>query len=191
MRCLFSGVFFVLSYCVSSHGYKSEIPINAEKILSFGLPFAVISGVIVYGIHRSVIFPIIEWILDSDRAYECRAKWRTLISENTIRNLKKRWKNRGTPGESDEYKYTRHLEVWGDYIHNQYAAGLCIILGSLTAVIVSGDLWRPPNIPLVLLIAVFFGSAVISHWRAYSVEQHLPTVSEKKHSNYALSFLLR
>jgi hypothetical protein len=181
LRCLFSGVFFVLAYCVSSEGYKNEISITAQNLLSFGLPLAAISGVIVYGIHRSVVFPFIEWLLDTDKAYRWRANGVMFISENTIRNLRNRWRNRGLPGESDAYKYTRQLEVWGDYIHNQYAACLCIIFGSSTAVAFSGDWRRPPNIPLVFLVIFFLGSALFSHWRAYSVEQYLPIVSEKRH----------
>jgi hypothetical protein len=98
LRSFFAGVFFVLSYQVAEHGLKSALEINSKDIFSIGLPFALVAGVTVYGIHRSLIYPIIEWFFsctkifreNKRKLFKKEFRW-TLISQNTINNLVERW----------------------------------------------------------------------------------------------------
>src|SRR5271156_4210449 len=64
LRSFFAGVFFVLSYRVAAEGLKNALEINSKDIFTIGLLFALVAGVTVYGIHRSLIYPIIEWFFN-------------------------------------------------------------------------------------------------------------------------------
>jgi hypothetical protein len=74
LRSVFAGTFFVLTYSVATKNTPAEIHVNTENLFSFGLVFALVAGVTVYGIHRSVVYPWVEWALDADWAKRLRKR---------------------------------------------------------------------------------------------------------------------
>jgi hypothetical protein len=175
LRSVFAGAFFVLSYCVATSGYNFA----AEKLISVGLPCALIAGVTVYGLHRSLIYPVLEWGFNADWAKRLRAtkqklwkqefRW-TLISQNTINNLVVRWDSKSKEGKKLRCRFNQ-IATWADYIHLQYTSALCIIFGSLAGVIVTGG-HHPINLPLLGLFISLFIAGIVSNWRSHSVEEH-------------------
>ena len=180
LRSVFSGAFFVVSYCVVSSGYVNELKIKSENIFTIALPFALIAGVTVYGIHRSLLYPLFEWCFNSEWAVKQRGVWNTLISENTIKNLVKRWDNKAEDVNQRRYERAKQLEIWADYIHLQFASAWCIILGSVAgAIIRCGHHWHHGHrghhhwhCLLVSVAFIFFVAACISNWRSHSVEEY-------------------
>ena len=87
LRSVFAGTFFVLAFWVSTNGTCKAIEIDSGNVFSVGLVFALIAGVNVYGVHRSVVFPLIEWALNSDWAMGQRrqgAKGRPLSAKTRL-----------------------------------------------------------------------------------------------------------
>src|SRR6266567_1356154 len=90
LRSVFSGVFFVISSYVASHGPADFMKIEGASIFSVALPVALFGGVTAYGIHRSLLFGWIEYWFDSECGKACR-KSVPLISTSTIQTLLWRW----------------------------------------------------------------------------------------------------
>ena len=172
LRGMFSGVFFVVSYCVVTwHGPKQFI--NSGNVFSVALPVALVAGVTVYGLHRSLVFPLLEWIFNWDCAKKKRGAWWTLISKNTIIALAKRCDEKCEDAGKKVSERAKYMELWGDYIHLQYTSGWCIIGGSITGAIISDGnfLNHPMNGWLCAAAIVFFVAALTSNWRSFSVEE--------------------
>jgi hypothetical protein len=178
LRSVFAGTFFVLTYCMDTNGTSSGVDVSSDNIFSVGLVFALVAGVTVYGIHRSVIFPWIEWHLSTDWSRKKRKEWKTLISKNAIDDIVRRWDSRAEDDKQARYR-AKQIASWGDYIHLQYASAWCIVLGSASGVILGGH--RPPPHWLFfgLLAFFFFITASVSAWRSRSLEDNWPPVSEK------------
>ena len=179
LRSVFAGTFFVFAYGMDTTGTSNGVEINSDNIFSVGLVFALVVGVTVYGIHRSVFFPWVEWLLNADWAKKSRREGRTLISKNTIDDVVRRWDSRARSGEEGRYR-AEQIASWGDYIHLQYASAWCIVLGSVAGIIFGGR--RPPQHWFFLsLLALFFVvAASISAWRSRSLEEHWSPVGPTK-----------
>jgi hypothetical protein len=163
----FSGVFFVLAFCVATFKQPLSASICAKDLLTFGPPAALFAGVTLYTLSRSLIYPLIEWFMNSDLARRQR-ETRPLISENTIAVLRSKWKS--PAGVESESSITHHLSVWGDYMHFQYTSALCIgagaLIGWLTAPV------RPHiHVTLLVLALILFLAALISDWRWHRVHR--------------------
>jgi hypothetical protein len=184
LRSFFAGVFFVFSYRVAEEGLKNALEINSKDIFSIGLPFALVAGVTVYGIHRSLIYPIIEWFFNCTKNVrqkertmwikEKKFRW-TLISQNTIDNLVERWDRRAKEGEEKRFREEQN-SIWADYIHLQYTSSLCIFFGSWSAIIANDHCIGSINWPMFLLAVLLFVGGFISNWRSRSVEEHRPNI---------------
>jgi hypothetical protein len=176
LRSLFAGVFFVLTYSAATKNTLAEIQVNAGNVFSFGLVFALAAGVTVYGIHRSAIYPWIEWALYADWAKKWREDPRLrLISKNVIDGIVGRWDAKAE-GPARMRSRAEQINAWGDYIHLQYTSALCIVTGYATGGFVGRSCemryWR-----LFLAIAGFFAVfATASAWRSRSVEDHCQPV---------------
>lgn len=179
LRSLFAGAFFPISYYVFSHpappyryfGYDSE------DILYFGLPIALISGISAYALHRSVLYPCLEFLLDHRwlgnlRRRCCCFKKRehcyccSLISQATIERLRRTW------GSLENSEIELKLTTWGDYAHHHYCSAICILLGALIARYVAED----PHLrwlPLTFGTLIFFAAGLISDWRLRTVREAL------------------
>ena len=174
LRSAFSGVFFVVSFCAAS---PNLVKINSDNIFSIGLPFALIAGVIVYGLHRSLIYPWIEWALNANWAKNLREKCLPLISKNSIKTLADSWDAKSNNGKDKLHKRGEQLAVWADYAHLQYASSLCIILGAFSSTLISDSQYEMCR-PLFWLIIIFAVAAFVSDWRWHSVQQLLPSIVE-------------
>jgi hypothetical protein len=174
LRSVFAGTFFVLTYSVATKNTSAEIQVNSGNLFSFGMVFALVAGVTVYRIHRSVIYPWLEWAIDANWAKRLRKRGVRLISDNVIRELVDRWDRKAEKEQRHAQMHCRaeQITVWADFIHLQYTSAWCIFAGLWAGQIVGQPChlryWR-----LLIAIGVFFAiAATVSTWRARSVEEY-------------------
>ena len=165
LRSLFAGFFAVLAYSISSTGFA---PAAAEKIVtSFSIAVAIslFSGVVVYGLHRSLFYPLLEWYFDS----ECGRSHRRccpLIQHSTIVTLLRRWDYQWS--DPPLKSVNTHLNAWGDILHFQFTSTHCIALGSLVSMGANPGRYVI-SWPLVVAAALLFVAAIISNWRHHAL----------------------
>jgi len=168
LRSVFSGAFFTLSYCIAKYGF---IGLEAKGIVE-ELPLSLVAGVSIYGLHRSVVFPIIEWALNTGQSDKLR-KCCPLISRKSKAAILKRWGRWAKTRDEYAVKFAEHVCNWADYAHFQYSSALCIVLGS-----VAGKLCSKGPVefcwPLFWLTFLFFAAGLISDWRLHAIENKRP-----------------
>jgi hypothetical protein len=124
LRSVFAGIFVVVSYYVAFYGLEATVmKIEAKSISSPALLVALFAGVVVYGVHRSMVYPFIEGFFDSKVGKDLR-KWRpkalrgwkplALISHNTIQTLLWRWDQGAEERRWDHEKINKRLNEWAD-----------------------------------------------------------------------------
>ncbi|MFH1066765.1 MAG: hypothetical protein V1746_02540 [bacterium] len=193
LRSVFSGVFFIISFCVAAGTQITGITekevlllqATGEKgIFHFGtgllLALTLTAGVIVYALHRSLAYPWFEHHYNATWAQTARKKGAALISKNSIEDLKKYWNSQAKPQENcskddcQQFVRAEKFRHWADYAHLHYTSAWCIILGALSGSIIHGEWswkfvpWPPMHWPLFSLTIVFFVAAVVSDWRLHS-----------------------
>ena len=167
LRSVFSGIFFVISFHAASHPSMELAKLDSAITLSIVLSVALFAGVTAYGIHRSLLYPCVEYCFDSDwgRAWRKRIP---LIRNSTICTLLWRWDSGAQDSEDNRKLINEHLNEWGDIIHLQYVSALCIALGAVTGAIVVPGKYLP-YCPLIGLASVLFMAAIVSNWRHHSL----------------------
>ncbi len=169
LRSVFAGVFFVISYGIATGG-SDQLQIIGKIDSGMILLASLFAGVTAYGIHRSLVYPLLEWIaFDSDLGKTCRQRV-PLIRKFTLDSLMVRW-NRGIKDcEVDRrIERSRQMTVWADYAHLQYASSLSIVLGRVAAHITHHQSHVAPW-SLFGLAILFFLAGFVSDWRLRSVE---------------------
>jgi hypothetical protein len=167
LRSVFAGIFFVVSYYVACYGLEPTI-IEAKSISSPALLVALFAGVVVYGVHRSLVYPFIEVFFDSRVGKACR-NGLPLISNSTIDTLRWRWNQSTNGAPLTCEQINKKLNHWADFIHLQFTSSLCIVLGVLLSRYMGG---HPPC--CLIWVAVFlFVAALVSNWRSHSVVDYL------------------
>jgi hypothetical protein len=162
LRSFFSGIFFVISYYVASHGLEGLKQIEDKSMSSTVLLVALFAGVTAYGVHRSLVYPWIESFFDS-RLGKTLRKWFPLISKSTIHTLLWRW-NQGATLKCKQIN--KHLNTWADFIHLQFTSSVCIGLGALLSWFTVNN---PHFCPLIYSAGFLFLAAFVSNWRSHSV----------------------
>jgi hypothetical protein len=159
-RGIFPGAFFVLSYLVAAKGWAGAAADARENLLHFWLPVAVFAGVVAYTIHRSLVYPIIEGLLDAGETYGGG-----LIKERTIKRLIRNW----SVGEHEcEFlNVSKHLTAWNDYLQLQYASALCLLAGGVAAWAIGETVC--PSCPLTFLFLILAISGIVSERRQRAV----------------------
>jgi hypothetical protein len=179
LRSLFAGGFFVLGYWLS--GAEQAFALATDSALPWILAVALLAGFTSYVLHRSILYPFIEWGLNS----RCAALMRRcfpLISQRTIALMKELWgynactSDLKTAQESAREKADTERAValrrWADFVHFLYASALCLGLGSLSwGLTTEGD--HHLNWVIVAIMIIFFGAGLSSDWRLHSVREHL------------------
>jgi hypothetical protein len=180
LRSGFSGVFFVLAFCIARLGVDATVNINETVKLSLVLPAALVAGVTFYTIHRSLLYPVIEWCMNSKWSGNIRNKV-PLISKTTMELLLSNWKR--SPETNDQYSaaIARHLSVWGDYAHFQYTSALCIAAGAFMGAI-TVSMQVDINSPVLVLAIIMLLAALVSDWRWHAFVDHIKD-KEKDCSN--------
>jgi hypothetical protein len=174
LRSIFAGTFFVLAYDAATKNTLAEIHVNAGNVFSFGMVFALVSGVTVYGIHRSAIYPMFEWAIDSNRAKRWRKCGARFISDNVIHDLVERWDRKAKKADRHAKMHCRveQITVWADYIHLQYTSAWCILTGYWVGGIIGQPCHMPYWMLFVAIAGFFVFIATVSAWRSRSVEEH-------------------
>jgi hypothetical protein len=128
-RGLAPGGFFVLAYAASTNEWFKIADALSNNFLNKWLPLAAFSGVVVYTIHRSVIYPgLFEWWIDWITPWRNDGRaWRRLIRDDTVENLLTLWQ---FGDDQTHAKLVGHLTGWADYAHLQYSSAWCIGIGA-------------------------------------------------------------
>jgi hypothetical protein len=154
LRSLFAGAFFPIAYYVCSHSPPPYfyIGVGKEDIALLAL-ISLLAGVTTYALHRSIVYPLIECILD--------IWYPRLISDLTIDRIQRYWE----PSQIES-----KLSTWGDYSHSQYCTALCIGLGALAARLFAvGSSLRDNWALLLSSMVLFFAAGFISDCRLRAV----------------------
>jgi hypothetical protein len=162
-RGVIPGGFFVLSFNVALHGWTC---LKLGDAVGW-LPLAMFVGVAMYTVHRSAIYPIIEFVLDThDWRGDDNGRYNScVISNKTVRRVMKLW---SLPGDKVPERFYNHITTWADYIHMQYASTWCIILGAIAGCHISEEKCDPD--PALILIGVLLAvSAVVSEIRLRTI----------------------
>jgi hypothetical protein len=163
LRSGFSGAFFVLAVNVASADGNAIANFEPIASLSVVLVVAIVAGVSLYTIHRSLLFPLIEWGMNSHVALQLRSRM-PLISAETKLLLFTNWTRRAGAVDKSSSDLARHLSAWGDYAHFQYTSALCIAVGAIIgAHMAHGDV-RVHGLMLTAALVMLF-AAVVSDWR--------------------------
>src|SRR5258706_1179949 len=173
LRSLLAGAFFPISWWLAACPSLN----NKENMLSVGLPLALIAGVTVYVLHRSVFYPLLEYMLDSLSWTKFRREY-SLISRETLKRLSDQW---GTYGEEKDRKAEqgRNCVAWADYSHFQYTAAFCILLGGLVALLTSYSIHCQWWLLFILAILLLVG-AFLSDWRLRTVHNVLAGLPDRR-----------
>jgi hypothetical protein len=163
-------VFFVISCYVAMYNLEALASMEGSTALAFTLPVALIAGVSVYGIHRSLIYPIMESFFDTGLARALRRRW-PLIRAATLKRLLCRW-DHGVGEKDRACERERRIATWADYAQFQYASALSIAFGATVGVIITPG-WHPPCWYLIGLGVLFLGAGVTSDWRLRSLTDHV------------------
>ena len=180
IRSVFSGVFFVLTFhfvAPKCHG------IDSDNIFTKGLAFSLVAGVTMYGLHRSLVYPWIEWAFNMPWAVGLRAKGKTLITDDSIRHLAKIWDSKSEKLGDLRFQRGKQIATWADYTHLQYVSAWCILSGTFLGSLINifyGSFHPFCHLILCLffvwLARIFILAAVVSNWRLFSVLQRMEIV---------------
>jgi len=176
LRSVFAGIFFPISYYIALNGDGNLKGIIETDIIQKAIPVALLAGVFSYGFHRALLYPIIEWMLNANRVKRFRERC-PLISTNTREWLVGRW-CRSSGAWEKEKDIARHVTVWADLTHLQYASVVSIAFGSITGCQLAKSCHAP--YPPLIWLGVFLAlGGFISDWRLHSVEDGLSNSDTK------------
>ena len=174
LRCLSSGILGVIAFRIAlADPARSEPLIKFE---AYQVGAALLFGAVVYGIHRSVIYPLIEGILDSKRAKAWRGST-PLISRRSCEALRTRW-NRAAEKDVPNSGIVKHTTGWADWAHMQYSASWCVLAGLVAGT--SGSSESEPHCFLISFAVLLGIAALISDWRLHSVEDFLLSLDHRE-----------
>lgn len=170
LRSLFAGVFLVVSYTAAVSGVDALSGIIASDALGKTIALSLFVGVVAYTFHRSIIYPLIEWVLNSQMAKGFRSKC-PLISVETIDVLQMKW---DYAAKDWDFKGARseRLSSWADFAHLQYVSGFCIAVGAWAGAMI-GAYNTCVNWPLAITAIALLAAALISDWRLHAVREKL------------------
>lgn len=171
LRNLFAGVFFVVGYRCAARGLAPPFGTDAEIVFSVVAPVALVAGVTIYGLHRSLVYPLLEYWMSS-AAGQCLRHRMPLISTSTVRHLRQQWLKDPEKGNADATLLSRKLASWGDYTHLEYTSALCILAGTAVRVLtVNGQ--YVVSWPLLLLAGMLAFGGLVADWRLRTVQESI------------------
>ena len=174
LRSGFAGTFFVLSFWVANQDIFQCLNLQHSTLIAGGMLIALLSGVTLYCLHRSLLYPFFEWGFNATWASDIR-NCCPLISDNTIEVLEVLWSDGEKPCEKLQGRM-KHIRRWADYTHLQYVSALCFGIDSLDRDIsIDKQMSRPPYWPLIILAAFFVVAALVSDWRLHRVRETFRT----------------
>lgn len=170
LRSLFAGGFFVISYQIAANGTHTFLRIDSSSLYALALPVSLFFGVTIYGLHRALLYPLIEYLFNTNVGKHARNRI-PLISEETVDDLVEFWgMNAGVEKQTQEC--ARRISVWADFTHLQYTSALCIGTGAAVRVFtVPGS--HQPYWPLILLAFIFLLAGLTSDWRLKQVRSRI------------------
>jgi len=167
LRSVFAGVFFMLSNDFAVKGKFDLLSLGAQPTQTTLI--ALFAGVTMYGLHRSLIYPVIEWFM----VYKCvqvLRDWIPLISDEAAKVISNLWRREAGVGthvecDSDLRKVqAKHIALWADYAHFQYVSAWALLAGAFVHSTTANEPIRFRG-PFAVLFVVFFVAGFVSDWR--------------------------
>jgi hypothetical protein len=179
-RGVFPGCFFVISFLSGTEGTS-----NLEKVITADykkwMVVAIFMGVLIYVLHRAIMYPIIECLLEclyptsTDKtSTEKNRNWSgvtRLIRSASIDRLGKMW----SFGEYEDPKanIAAHLRTWNDYVQFQYTSALSIIVGAVCVQFFVANTCLPLCWPLIIAAVILAFGGLVSEIRLRAVGNEL------------------
>jgi hypothetical protein len=172
LRSVFAGAFFVISYQVAVCGPASlGYWLKSTNLFAVAVPIALVAGVSIYGLHRALLYPLIECLLDSGWCKHWRSRC-PLIRDETVEVLVKSWDMAAEDSKRMQER-AQQASAWADFTHLQYVSCLCIAGGAIVGNWVVGFSGREFSCPLIVLAFIFFIAGLISDWRLKRVRDYM------------------
>ena len=171
-RGLFPGGFFVVSYLVASEGWGCVATnLSANPLLCVGS--AVFAGVVVYTLHRAVVYPPIELLMTATQKWRREAEGHKaffrLITVESCQQLVDCWTIGACESEPENRRDViigHHLTVWNEYVHMQYVATVCIALGAVCGGNLPDKIGNQViDVPLITMAGLFAVGALVGDLR--------------------------
>lgn len=170
LRSVFAGAFFVIAYQIAAEGTQAVLHIDSPGLLAAAFPISLFSGVIIYGLHRALLYPFVEYVFHTSAGKKTREQF-PLISNATVDALLDIW-GMGAEVDKKTQEYARKTSEWADFTHLHYASALCIGAGAAARVIIVPGNYRP-YWPLILLFFVLLVAGLVSDWRLKRVRERI------------------
>lgn len=166
IRSIFAGGFFVISFYLTENPHPDWTTIAGKTVFDIVLPVSLFVGVLVYGIQRALLYPLVELVFES-KPGDWLVKW--TIKQRVIDTAIWRW-NLNLQKPIDNKLLNEQLNRWADYIHTQYSVFLCIIFGSVAAWALDTDTISEYSLskPLFWTAVLFLGSGLFNNARHYA-----------------------
>ncbi len=168
LRSVFAGAFFVISYQVAACGIQTLLAGDTSRLFAVALPVSLFVGFTIYALHRSLLYPIVEFLLESGNVKRFRQRC-PLIRDTTVDTLIKLWGYGAKPEEKTQ-EHAQRLAAWADVTHFNYLSALCIGAGAAFRVITAPGNY-PPCWPLIFLAVAFTVAGLTSDWRLKRVRE--------------------
>ncbi len=174
LRSIFAGVFFFISFSLTE---KNNLLFNSDDVqgsMVIILTVSLFAGVIVYGLHRALLYALlIEPVLNSEGCERIR-KYSPLISQRTMDSLLSVWDMEDEKSEKNSLR-SKKMIPWGDYTHLHYTACWSVIAGAIAYICMDGSHFERYKInpTLCWLSLIFFTAGVVSDWRLKSLREYI------------------
>ena len=176
LRNFFAGVFFILGY-IKAAGVPEQIKSIDGSTITLGISVALVSGVTVYAIHRSIFNPLLELIRYSKCARVCRI-YAPLMSQGAAKAMLARWDASSNGGAPHKARFDA-MNSWADYIHLLYSSSLCLAAGSFLGWLENDP--RPGFSGTLLSIGLLmFISGFVSDWRRHYMEEIIERTNRRR-----------
>lgn len=123
LRSFIGGVIFYFA----QNRFSSIPDLNSSQAAK-----CLVIGILIYGIHRSVIYPWVELFFNSNWHRSIRPHNRS-ISKNSTDALLFRWTLNSEKEDNHAKTISHHFTTWADYTHLLYCAAWATILGYIAA----------------------------------------------------------
>lgn len=170
LRSVFAGIFFVLSFLVATKGWRAVNEIRDFDATSV-LLVSLFAGVISYGLHRSIVYALLEYFWWDTEMFESLRTSCPSIRTKTVEAFLTRWERGSRPTDLC-VEVGKHITVWADYTHLKYVAPQCIFWGALVGTSISPG-QKEVSWLLVVASLLLFLAAAVSDWRLRTIEAEL------------------
>jgi hypothetical protein len=152
IRSAFSGAFFTLSYFLAIRGVDGVQGMGNKENVPTVIALSLFAGFTTYSLHRSLVYPAIECLLDRDVVQTFRQGF----AAQTVHDHQNGSQvAHGRDVDQNRQEYRQHITTWADYAHFQYSAADCVFFGPMVGCFVS-ERMHDSSWPMIPVTCVLF-----------------------------------